>query len=300
MRNVVIAAGAGYLVPLLGEMVRMPGLGASPQALRMDLVDGKVVGLLGIDPPRFASTFASSLLHVASIASRGEGVNHPGVMSASPAELRLEITPRARFDVIDINQRILEQHGGVLGSFQKAVYFSYHTTAGYLEQALSARLNGGKEGGDALQPYIEVFQTLFPAGASYRHDQMELRDELSLEQKVDEPRNADSHLAYIGSGLRSCVTYKNRPGSPVYFIDLDGEYEGKHRRRLTSVVGYNADRRVATRTLEIPVSGHPIDSINLKDPKFGLYQSIQELVNEHGVARGGSTSPWGRTGVKPG
>ncbi len=47
VRNVVIAAGAGYLVPLLGEMVRMPGLGASPQALRMDLVDGKVVGLLG-------------------------------------------------------------------------------------------------------------------------------------------------------------------------------------------------------------------------------------------------------------
>jgi formate--tetrahydrofolate ligase len=47
VRNVVIAAGAGYLVPLLGEMVRMPGLGASPQALRMDLVDGKVIGLLG-------------------------------------------------------------------------------------------------------------------------------------------------------------------------------------------------------------------------------------------------------------
>jgi formate--tetrahydrofolate ligase len=47
VRNLVIAAGAGYIVPLLGEMVRMPGLGASPQALRMDLVDGKVVGLLG-------------------------------------------------------------------------------------------------------------------------------------------------------------------------------------------------------------------------------------------------------------
>jgi len=47
VRGIVIAAGAGYLVPLLGEMVRMPGLGASPQALRMDFVDGKVVGLLG-------------------------------------------------------------------------------------------------------------------------------------------------------------------------------------------------------------------------------------------------------------
>jgi len=47
VRNVVLAAGAGYIVPLLGEMMRMPGLGASPQALRMDVVDGKVVGLMG-------------------------------------------------------------------------------------------------------------------------------------------------------------------------------------------------------------------------------------------------------------
>ena len=38
---------AGFLVPLLGDMIRMPGLPATPQAVRMDLVDGKVVGMLG-------------------------------------------------------------------------------------------------------------------------------------------------------------------------------------------------------------------------------------------------------------
>jgi len=47
VRNVVIAAGAGFVVPLLGDIIRMPGLNATPQAERMDLVDGKVVGLLG-------------------------------------------------------------------------------------------------------------------------------------------------------------------------------------------------------------------------------------------------------------
>jgi formate--tetrahydrofolate ligase len=47
VRNIVLAAGAGYVVPLLGDMIRMPGLPASPQAVRMDLVDGKVVGMLG-------------------------------------------------------------------------------------------------------------------------------------------------------------------------------------------------------------------------------------------------------------
>jgi formate--tetrahydrofolate ligase len=47
VRNVVLSAGAGYLVPLVGNILRMPGLPASPQANRMDLVNGKVQGLLG-------------------------------------------------------------------------------------------------------------------------------------------------------------------------------------------------------------------------------------------------------------
>jgi len=36
---------------------------------------------------------------------------------------------------------------------------------------------------------------------------MELRTELSDAQRKVEPRNADSHLTYIGAGLRNCVTY---------------------------------------------------------------------------------------------
>ena len=47
VKSLVLAAGAGYVVPLLGDIIRMPGLPASPQALKIDLVDGKVQGLLG-------------------------------------------------------------------------------------------------------------------------------------------------------------------------------------------------------------------------------------------------------------
>jgi len=43
VRDVLLAAGAGYVVPLLGDIMRMPGLPASPQAERMDLVNGEVV-----------------------------------------------------------------------------------------------------------------------------------------------------------------------------------------------------------------------------------------------------------------
>jgi formate--tetrahydrofolate ligase len=45
VRGFVLAAGAGYVVPLLGEILRMPGLPASPQAHQIDLVDGQVVGM---------------------------------------------------------------------------------------------------------------------------------------------------------------------------------------------------------------------------------------------------------------
>src|SRR5690606_41196854 len=47
VRGLVVSAGAGFVVALLGELLRMPGLPASPQAERMDWVDGKVVGLMG-------------------------------------------------------------------------------------------------------------------------------------------------------------------------------------------------------------------------------------------------------------
>ena len=45
VRGVLLAAGAGYLVPLLGDILRMPGLPSRPAATHVDLVDGKVVGL---------------------------------------------------------------------------------------------------------------------------------------------------------------------------------------------------------------------------------------------------------------
>ena len=45
VRNVLLAAGAGYVIPLLGDILRMPGLPATPQANRMDLVNGMVVGM---------------------------------------------------------------------------------------------------------------------------------------------------------------------------------------------------------------------------------------------------------------
>ena len=46
VREVRIAAGAGFLVPLTGEITTMPGLPKHPHALDIDLLpDGTIVGV---------------------------------------------------------------------------------------------------------------------------------------------------------------------------------------------------------------------------------------------------------------
>jgi hypothetical protein len=72
----------------------------------------------------------------------------------------------------------------------------------------------------------------------------------------------------------------------VYFVDLDGLNADKPRRRVTTLVGYDEEVEVVRRTIEIPVSRHPIEAVNLKDPRLGLSQRIAEIVGAHDVAKG--------------
>ncbi len=43
--DVVVNAGAGFIVAVCGEMMRMPGLPATPSAMKIDVVDGVITGL---------------------------------------------------------------------------------------------------------------------------------------------------------------------------------------------------------------------------------------------------------------
>jgi len=46
VREVALSAGAGFVVPICGTMMLMPGLSKVPAAMKMDLTeDGKVRGL---------------------------------------------------------------------------------------------------------------------------------------------------------------------------------------------------------------------------------------------------------------
>jgi thiamine phosphate synthase YjbQ (UPF0047 family) len=204
-------------------------------------------------------------------------------MSSAPAEFTLELIPRARVDVIDVRRVMSARHGEILDDYPRALCCSFHTTAGYLDPGVASRLHQSRAG---VMPYIDLFRTMFPEGAGYEHDNLERRTELTPEQKPVEPQNADSHLAVMAGALRSCVSYRNRPGEPVCFVDLDGVHAGRPRRRLTTVLGYSHEQHVATARLVVPVSGHAVDSVNLKSPNLGIYEQCAALVAQHGVTKG--------------
>jgi hypothetical protein len=201
-------------------------------------------------------------------------------MPAKPLDLTLELVPKARFDVVELRSRFAAEHAA-FAAYPQCLYWSSHTTAGFLDRSLAARLSAKH-----IPSYVEAFRTIFPEGAGYQHDRLERRDDLDPKQRAVEPRNGDSHLAFIAGGLRPCVTHPNRPGEAVYFVDLDGVVEGRPRRRLTRVIGFRQERLVRTTRIEVPFSTHPIDSINLKDPRLGIYNQLAEFVAGADVSKG--------------
>lgn len=201
-------------------------------------------------------------------------------MPSKPLDLELELAPKARFDVVELRSHFAAEHQA-LAAYPNCLYWSSHTTAGFLDRSLTTRLSA-----QGVPTYVDAFRTLFPEGAGYEHDRMERREDLTAIQRVVEPRNADSHLAFIASGLRPCVTHPNKPTEPVCFVDLDGVVDGVPRRRLTRLIGFHQEQVVRSTRIEVPVSVHPIDSVNLKDPRLGVKQQLDDFVRRSSIGKG--------------
>jgi thiamine phosphate synthase YjbQ (UPF0047 family) len=197
-----------------------------------------------------------------------------------PLELSVELSARERFEMVELRSRFPSEHDA-LASYPRCLYWSAHTTAGFLDRTLITRLGLGRVG-----TYIETLRRIFPEGAGYAHDRLERRTDLDAAQRAVEPRNGDSHLAFIAGGLQPCVTHPNRTGETVCFVDLDGVTDGRPRRRQTRVIGFHREAVAGQMKLRVPLSGHPIDSINLKAPSLGLYEQLAEFVARADVGKG--------------
>ena len=108
-------------------------------------------------------------------------------MASQALDLTLELVPKARFDVVEMRSRFAAEHEA-FSAYPHCLYWSSHTTAGFLDRSLAARLSP-----ERIPSYVEAFRTLFPEGAGYEHDRLERRHDLDADQRAWEPRNADSH-----------------------------------------------------------------------------------------------------------
>jgi hypothetical protein len=63
-------------------------------------------------------------------------------MSDKTLDLTVELAPRARFDLVDLRRHFADEHAA-LSTYPRTLYWSCHTTAGFLEPGLAARLSGG-------------------------------------------------------------------------------------------------------------------------------------------------------------
>lgn len=210
----------------------------------------------------------------------------PGAIDACgmPAsqEFTLELTPRARFDLFDVNAHLREHHGDVLHGFGRALYVSYHTTAGYLDEHACNEL--GHEG-PAVRALVERYRRLYPEGAGYHHDRLDARTELTEVQKATEPLNGDAHLSFIGSGLAGCVTYQRAAQRPAWFVDLDGVGTAGPRRRRTTVIGFDEETVVERFKLSVPTP-HVVEALNLREARLGLLDEVEARVRRLGLGKG--------------
>ena len=200
-----------------------------------------------------------------------------------PVDTTLELRPDARFDVVDMRRRLHEDCHEILEGYPRTLYVSHHTTAGYLDGRIAERLGHDPE---AIRQFVGVFRKAFPPQAGYHHDQLERRTELTDEEKVNEPLNADSHLTFISAGLVNCLASEAADETPVWWVELDGTH-GSHRRlRRTTVIGYHDEEAVDRLEIQVPVASHGFDSVNLRDPELGVFEQLQAMVDAAGIRNG--------------
>ena len=201
------------------------------------------------------------------------------ISKSSPIATTLHLSARSRLDMQNISHILAKANHDSFSSFQKIAVSSLHTTAGFLEQPFASKLDNSPE---KIGHLVRSVHRLFPEGAPYWHDRMELRSELTDEQRKYEPLNADSHLAFICLGLCNSVLYKFDPEDAIYFIDLDGESRGTFRSRKVLVIGYNDTECVHEEVLSVNVPEQDRCALDLSEN----LQDIQTLADQHKIRQG--------------
>ena len=89
----------------------------------------------------------------------------PSPTMTRPTKLQLTLAPHRRFEAFDIAARVAEA-GDLLRQYQRALFCSPHTTAGYLDRSLAGRMQYRY---DLLSQFFRAFRALFPQVTLHLH-----------------------------------------------------------------------------------------------------------------------------------
>ena len=117
-------------------------------------------------------------------------------------------------------------------------------------------------------------------------EQADLLEELLLEEGATAIGLQDAHDDPVFEPERGTTPLWQDTILTGLYDDLDGINEGRPRKRCTTVLGFSTEEIVARDRLAVPMSAHPVESVNLKDPRLGLFQQCQEMIDRYGVTKG--------------
>ena len=120
-----------------------------------------------------------------------------------------------------------------------------------------------------------------PDGAAHRAERR-AEDGRAAQRRLapDLHRRRAAQLCHLSRRART-----RRSTSSISTADLRGDAA----QRTTTVLAYDDERVVLQTSVSVPVSKHPIDSVNLADPRLGLLDQVNELLARSGLERARST-----------
>ena len=191
-------------------------------------------------------------------------------MSDNTLDLTVELAPRARFDLVDLRRHFADEHAALASYPRTSLLVLSHD-----RRVSRARPGGASQRPAAFRPTSRRSGRCFPkAPATSTTGSNGART--STRRSAPSSRATPTRIwrswpAACAPASRTRTGPASRCSSSISTASTTASRGGA----APGSSGFTQERVVGTTRIEVPVSAHPIDSINLKDPRLGVYAAAR-------------------------